>query len=73
MSKEDRLKILQNSRTRTIRLIQKVEPRMSEQKDNEEAWPGHSNTRYHDDLNDYQVLKAHLKEIEDEIAKLKRA
>jgi hypothetical protein len=70
MNKKEKLKKLLESREKTITRLKKVKERIGEEKENEEAWPGHENTNYHDDLNQYEMLSTHLDEIEKGIAEL---
>ena len=70
MDKEEKLKSLLESKEKTLKRLEKVKKRIGEEKENEEAWPGHENTNYHDDLNQYEMLMTHLEEIERGINKL---
>ena len=66
MDTKKKLKRLLDSKDKTLKRLEKVKKRMQEEKDNEEAWPGHESTRYFDEQNQYQVLVSHLEEIEKE-------
>jgi hypothetical protein len=69
--KKNKLQDLLKSKEQILKRLKSVEERMREEKDNEEMWPGHSSTRYFDDLNTLQVLKSHLEEIEKVISQEK--
>ncbi|MBU0569403.1 hypothetical protein KKB40_01310, partial [Patescibacteria group bacterium] len=71
-NQRDKLQRLLESKRKTLERLKKVEERMSEEKGNEEVWPGHESTRYFDDLNQYQVLVSHLEGIEKEIKEFKK-
>ncbi len=51
----------------TLKRIEKVKDRIAEEKENEEAWPGHENTIFLDDINQLEVLEEYLKEIYGQI------
>lgn len=73
MKKQIKLQSLKKSRERTLERIKEVKRKMAEEKENEESWPGHENTNYHDDLNQYELLISHLEDIEAEIEALENS
>lgn len=61
---------LKNKRTELQNKIKRIDDIFLEEKENEEAWPGHSSTRYQTADADYQVLVGMLKSIDEEIVRL---
>ncbi len=66
----NQLSELQERRKKILEKIKKIEDIFKEEKDNEEAWAGHSSTRYQTAEIDHQVLLELLKGIEEEVKKL---
>ncbi|OGM30124.1 hypothetical protein A3D84_05970 [Candidatus Woesebacteria bacterium RIFCSPHIGHO2_02_FULL_42_20] len=66
-----KLKTLQNKRTEILKKMDIAKKKLEEENENEEVWPGHESTVYFDNLNNYQVLVAHLEAIESEIKLIK--
>jgi hypothetical protein len=66
-----KIKRLEENKKKIVKRIERIDKKFREQKGNEEMWPGHESTTVHDDLNEQMVLKAHLKGIEKELARLK--
>ena len=60
----------QEQKKKILERIKKMEDIFKEEKDNEEAWAGHSSTRYQTAEIDRQVLVELLKDIEEEIKRL---
>lgn len=70
MKKAQKLESLLDSKRKTLNRLNIVKKKIAEEKENEESWPGHESTNYYDDLNQLDVLTAHLESIEEEIRKL---
>lgn len=66
-SKLNRLKELENKRQKYLDKLKDIDNVFKEEKENEEAWPGHSSTRYQSADADYQVFLNILNDIEKEI------
>lgn len=66
-SKLDKLKELENKRQKYLDKLKEIDNVFKEEKENEEAWPGHSSTRYQSADADYQVFRNILNDIEKEI------
>ena len=69
---EDELKVLLESKRKTLERLERVKKRLKEEKENEEIWLGHEGTEYKTDWEDYGVLESHLEEIEKEIVVLQK-
>lgn len=67
---EDKIKGLLQSREKAKERLKKIEAIFREEKENEEAWPGHAGTRYQLAESDRQVELHMLSLIESELRKL---
>ena len=68
--KEGKIKKLLQAREKTKKRLKRIEAIFQEEKENEEAWPGHESNRYQSAESDRQVLLHYLFLIESELKKL---
>lgn len=69
-TKEEKIKRLLKKRNRILRCLGRVDELFSEEKENEEAWPGHDTTVFQYRNIDAQVYEAQLKLVEKRLRKL---
>lgn len=70
MRKKERIQELLGKREEIKKKLEKVEAIFSEEKENEEFWPGHASTRYQMADVERHVLLEHLSLIESELKEL---
>lgn len=71
--KERKIKALLVRKARIEKKLAAVKKIFKEEKENEDAWPGHAGTRFQDAEIQQQVLENHLIQINRELTGLKRS
>jgi hypothetical protein len=68
---DNKATFLLKQKTKAVDKIKYYDSILSEEKDNEESWPGHASTRYQDAEKDKQVWLAYLQSVENELNLIK--
>ena len=68
--KKFKIKLLLESREKTLKRLERVKERYREEKENEDAWPGHGGSALLSLESDYDMLEAHLRSIDKELEEL---
>lgn len=69
-SKAVKIELLLASRSKIMKRLEKIKENYREEKENEEAWPGHSGTFLQSVEADYDMLVDHLHSIDEDLKKL---
>jgi len=67
MTKEKRVKILLESREKLVKKLKMLQKEFNEEKENEDAWPGHDTNFLLQLQQDEQLVISMLKEVEKEL------
>lgn len=67
LTKDSKITGLLKERDRVKKRLEEIERIFTEEKDNEESWPGHASTRYQNAEIERQVYSTHLEMIETEL------
>ena len=70
MNKQETIKNLQEKRSKLQEKLKVLQKKFEEEKDNEEAWPGHSSTFLQDLEQEYQLVVTLLEDTEKALKKL---
>lgn len=73
VKRQARLNALLIAKSRAEEKLNKIKEKFREEKENEDAWPGHEGTFVQQLDQDYQLILAHLADIEKAIKSLEKS